>query len=117
MFSQAARHLRKPLTEHAVFLRRWKTNWLGALQTASGNAPCLIEDISAAGAKLDLDRAPAEGSAVSLVIADAGTIPARVAWRTGDQVGLQFSEKQPWVLDLVVKAVEASPDDSIDYRG
>ncbi len=116
MLSQAARHLRQPLTQHAVFLRRWKTNWLGALLTASGHAPCVIEDISAAGAKLDLDRAPAEGSCVSLVLAEGGTIPARVAWRVGDQIGLQFSEKQPWVLDLVAKAVEANADDPLGYR-
>ncbi|HYM02879.1 MAG TPA: PilZ domain-containing protein [Stellaceae bacterium] len=112
MLPGRSRHSQQAALQHAVFLRRWKTTWLAALQSADGRVPCIIEDISASGAKLDLDRAPTEGTAVSLVIADAGAIAARIAWRTGEQVGLQFLEKQPWVLDLVAKAVETAPNES-----
>jgi hypothetical protein len=84
--------------------QRWKTSWMAELQTSGGHTPCIVEDISAAGAKLRLGSAPAEGEVVSLGVVDFAPIVARVVWRKADRVGLHFAAKQPWVVDLVWKA-------------
>lgn len=107
------RWLRRPTTRNAVFRRRWKANWIAQLETLRGPMPCIVEDISAAGAKLRVGLSPIDGPA-SLLIVDFGPIAAHVAWRRGYRLGLHFDERQPRVRDLVVKAARAN---SWDPRG
>lgn len=105
MIPDNVRQLRRRTAQDAMFRYRWKTNWPAGLQTPSGLMLCIIEDISAVGAKLHVGLdTPDEGCDVSLVLAESGTVTARVAWRRSDRVGLYFAAMQPWVLSLVAAA-------------
>jgi hypothetical protein len=88
--------------------RRWSTAWAAQLHLVNASIRCLVEDISARGAKL---RVAAESDAAadeqaSLVFAKHAAIPVRVAWRRDDWIGVQFSTPQPWLVDMVVQATE-----------
>jgi hypothetical protein len=105
------RRLRRPVSKNAVYRRRWKTNWMGQLWTASGRQPCIVADISAVGAKLLLDEVFDERTEVSLVLAGYPAILAEIAWCRRGWVGLNFRENQPAIFDLVEKAVKAGGGD------
>src|SRR5579883_207328 len=108
MYLDNIRRLRRPTTPNAVFRRRWRANWVAQLQTARGALPCIVEDISAAGAKLCIGPALIDGGNASLVIIDFDPIDAHVAWRRGHRLGLHFTERQPRVRDLVMRAARAN---------
>jgi hypothetical protein len=98
------RQLRRPANK---FLdRRWSANWLAALVTSTDRIPCIVEDISAGGAKLRVGPLPQSEEAVSLVIANYEPIAGLVAWRSGHRIGLTFNERQPIVEGLLVKAAK-----------
>src|SRR5215469_7042002 len=98
------RQLRRPVGPDKALDRRWSANWLATLVTSTDQILCIVEDISAGGAKLRVGLAPQSEEIVTLVIADYGPIPASVAWRSRDRIGLKFSEQQPLVADLLKKA-------------
>lgn len=88
--------------------RRWATAWAARLDLRSGSVQCLVEDISANGAKLrvgaEVDAAAEEQAALAL--GKYAQIRVRIAWRRDDVMGVQFSLAQPWLVDLVVQATE-----------
>jgi hypothetical protein len=88
--------------------RRWATAWTAQLHLTSASIRCLVEDISARGARLRVAsevNATAEEHA-SLVFANHPAMWVRIAWRRDDWIGVQFSSPQPWLVDMVVQATE-----------
>jgi hypothetical protein len=88
--------------------RRWATAWSAQLHLLSGSIRCVVEDISAKGARLrvaaEVDAAAEEQT--SLALGKSAPIAVRIAWRRDDWIGVQFSTPQPWLVDLVVQATE-----------
>jgi hypothetical protein len=70
------------------------------IRTARGTFPCLLEDISVAGAKLNVGAAPVLGTHLFLLLDDYGTVAARIAWRRNSRLGLNFSVRHPALLAL-----------------
>lgn len=97
------RQLRRPANQ---LNRRWSTHWLAALVTATDHIACIVEDISAGGAKLRVGPLPSPEEAVALVIANHEPIAGFIAWRSGDRIGLTFNERQPLVEELLLKAAK-----------
>jgi hypothetical protein len=88
--------------------RRWSTAWMAQLHVIGSSSRCLVEDVSAHGARLrvaaGVDAAVDEQA--SLAFAKHAAIPVRIAWRRDDWIGVQFSTPQPWLVDMVVQATE-----------
>jgi PilZ domain len=65
--------------------------WVAQLQTAEGERiPCLLLDLSNAGARIVPRRPLPEGDIVTLIAPVCGSRRGRVAWATKSHVGLQF---------------------------
>ena len=65
--------------------------WVGQIETAEGERiPCLLVDLSTAGARIVPRRPLAEGAIVTLLAPVCGSRRGRVAWATKSHVGLQF---------------------------
>jgi hypothetical protein len=65
--------------------------WAAQLQTAEGERiPCLLLDLSNAGARIVPQRPLIDGTIVTLVAPVCGARRGRVAWATKSHVGLQF---------------------------
>jgi hypothetical protein len=111
------RQLRRPPMRDTVLNTRWKTNWLARLLTPQGPLACIVEDISAEGARLRIGRAPLQEGEVSLIVTDTAAIAAHVAWRRGGLVGLALAEDQPQVTALVVQAASANAPQPQGSRG
>ena len=109
MFRGNVRRLRGMAMSNAIFGRRWKTKWAAKLQTGIAQIPCTVVEVSVTGARLRMDSAPDEGSAVSLFIGNEGAILARAVWAHDDLVGLCFIDEQPWILDLIPYAEADRP--------
>jgi hypothetical protein len=88
--------------------RRWATAWAAQLQSRGGSVRCLVEDVSAHGARLRVSAAvdAAVDEPASLAFARHTPIPVRIAWHRDDWIGVQFATPQPWLVDLVVQATE-----------
>jgi hypothetical protein len=54
--------------------------------------PCMVRDISAAGARLSCKELLAKGSALHLFLPKFGTFPCVVAWADKGQMGVVFVE-------------------------
>jgi hypothetical protein len=102
---RAVRQLRQPVGPNKLVNRRWFVNWLATLVTAADEIPCIVEDISAGGARLRVGLlSPQSGEAVTLVIVNYAPIAGLIAWQSRQRVGLKFNERQPFVEVLLVKA-------------
>jgi hypothetical protein len=60
----------------------------------------VLEDISVAGARLNVGATPVPDTHVFLLLDDYGTITARIAWRRDALLGLNFSVRHPALLAL-----------------
>jgi hypothetical protein len=74
-------------------LRRRSAMWSAQLETTRGErVSCVVLDVSAAGAKIQLDHRVAKDDIVLLVSPRIGSHWCRVAWFEGVRVGLDFLE-------------------------
>jgi hypothetical protein len=65
--------------------------WVAEVQTAEGERiPCLLVDLSNAGARIVPQRPLAQGTVVTLAAPICGARRGRVAWATKSHVGLRF---------------------------
>ncbi len=81
--------------------QRVDVEWLATIRAESGNA-CIheeerevsgtIRDISANGARLDVDGLFFEKNNLLLQSSQLGIVRCDVVWRRGNKIGLQFSE-------------------------
>ena len=106
LYLRNVRQLRRPVDPKAPIHRRMSAKWLAELHTAVDRMPCIVEDISAGGAKLLVGPMPSRGEAVALVVVDFGPVAARVAWRRGDRIGLRFAERQIGIAGMLAKAAK-----------
>jgi PilZ domain len=94
------RPLRRSAGPRPGYHGRWATHVAAQLRTSRGQFPCIIKDISVAGAKLYVGTAPVVGTHVFLLLGDYGTFAARIAWRQSAYLGLNFSVRHPTLLAL-----------------
>jgi hypothetical protein len=93
--------MRRPAQAASAAGRRVKVSWPAEIKCHGRRSPCIVTDISAAGASVACDAAALRiGDDVWLIIADVGPVPAAVAWHRRDRVGLQFREHQDWLADV-----------------
>ncbi len=64
--------------------------------------PCCVLDVSAGGVQIKADRLPAPGDSVVLRFGTIGEVSATVAWQHGDRCGLQFTDDEVAVSELVM---------------
>lgn len=79
------------------------------LTSGEDTIDCQILNISTGGAKLRIKHAGEIDAEVVLTIESHGTFPARVAWRKGDQMGLEFLGDRARAARLVWDLLE-NPD-------
>jgi hypothetical protein len=73
--------------------KRRSAMWAAELETSGGErVSCIVLDISAGGAKLQLDHPLVKNEIVALITERVGAHWCRVAWRTGSRAGLEFLE-------------------------
>jgi hypothetical protein len=65
---------------------------------------CLIRDISASGARLDIPQPPALPETVVLDIAAAGLLGGRIVWRREGQAGFEFLDEPAIVKSRIAAA-------------
>ena len=94
------RTLRRSAGPRAGYHGRWAAHVPAQIRTPRGTFPCLLEDISVAGAKLNVGAAQVPGTHVFLLLDDYGTVAARIAWRRNSHLGLNFSVRHPALLAL-----------------
>jgi hypothetical protein len=102
--NQNVRPLRR--AEKSPLDRRWATSWHGELRTSSRLLPSVVEDVSADGAKLRVGSIPIDGEKVTLILPNCSPIEARIAWRRREHIGIQFSTRQSWIIELVLQVAE-----------
>jgi hypothetical protein len=94
------RPLRRSAGSRPGYDGRWATHVAAQIRTLRGQFPCIVKDISVAGAKLHVGATVVTGTHVFLLLEDYGTFAARVAWRRSEYLGLNFSVRQPTLLAL-----------------
>lgn len=108
MAEETVRYLRQPAGAVSSPGRRLRANWPAEIRRAGHCQPCTVVDISRAGARLRLEKAPDPCEQVWLIIANIGPIAAEVAWRRGADAGLHFFKDQQWIPQLVATRFDAA---------
>jgi PilZ domain-containing protein len=67
------------------------TLWHGTLRTAKGNVACNVLNLSARGAKVEVDGV-AKGQGVTLVMEPLGEFTGIVVWQHDGQAGIRINE-------------------------
>ena len=65
----------------------------------------VVRDISANGARLDLEQPIVEKVGLELIIPKLGIFPCETVWRKDNQVGIRFSEKPDIVFNHLTKVL------------
>jgi len=95
------------------FLRS-DVKWRATIRCEQGHA-CLheeerevsgvIRDISANGARIDVNGLFFEKNNLMLTITEMGALRCDLVWRRGNKIGVQFSEDPQYVLDCLRKII------------
>lgn len=103
------RPLRRSAGPRPGYHGRWATSLPAQLRTQRGAVPCVVEDISASGARLHVGRAAVPSNHVFLLLENYGTLAARVAWRRSSRLGLHFAVRHPALLALAADPAMSGP--------
>ena len=107
--SDNVRALRRPAGRPVSAGRRLRANWPAELRLESGERlPCIVIDLSSAGARVQVAGKMGESRQARLVIDNFPPVAAAVAWRKGSQVGLRFGAEQGWVLELSARRFDSA---------
>src|SRR5581483_726740 len=79
---------------------RWATHVRAEIRTEKGSFSCIVEDVSVAGARINVGAARVTSNHVFLLLEDYGALAARIVWRRRYRVGLQFAVRHPALLAL-----------------
>ncbi|MBT6118169.1 MAG: PilZ domain-containing protein [Rhodospirillaceae bacterium] len=71
--------------------RRAQMSLVGMLAAGGRKLPCQIRDVSAGGARVDVETAFDGIEAVGLCIGAFDPIPGDIVWRRDSTIGIQFS--------------------------
>ena len=93
------RWLRRPSGKHGPG-RRLRADWTAEIRTGGRRIGCNVIDISTLGARLKVDAPPGDATRLWLLIDNIAPIPAELAWRKGNHLGVLFRQEQSWVLRL-----------------
>ena len=98
--------------EHSVPERRKQprkgTLWPGMLRTPYGVVACRVLNLSARGAKLEVDGAVAAGHTVTLVMDPLGEFSGVVTWRRDDKAGIRINEHRTTRTEITLPRSLAS---------
>ena len=84
---------------------------IGATVSCGGTEiMCDVIDLSAGGAKVRSDKPLTEGAAVVLSMEGVSDFHGTVAWRDGDQAGIQFRAGDEISEDKVAEVIDAAKD-------
>ncbi|TNE36468.1 MAG: PilZ domain-containing protein [Alphaproteobacteria bacterium] len=99
--------------------RRSKVHWPATIRAERGHA-CLheeerevtgiIKDVSANGARIDVDGLFFEKNNLLLKIPDLGAVRCDLVWRRGNKIGLQFSEDPEMIKEKLQQILPGIDD-------
>jgi hypothetical protein len=82
--------------------------WHGHLRTPAGVLACRVLDLSARGAKLEVDGTVAPGQGVTLVMEPLGEFSGVVAWARNGRAGLRINEHRTTRTEITLPRSLAS---------
>jgi hypothetical protein len=94
--------------------RRKGTLWHGTLRTPAGVIGCRVLNLSARGAKLEVDGAVAPGQSVTLIMEPLGEFSGTVTWQRDGQAGIRIKEHRTTQTEITLPrslASESLPGD------
>lgn len=86
---------------------RIRTMVSAVLADPEGDQPVGIMDISAGGARIATDRAPAIGAPLVLTVAGSDRLEARRVWQDGPVTGIMFLDPPRTVIAAMAKVAPA----------
>ena len=104
-----------PAPEQQSQVRNWVL-YQARLTMGDDVIDCEVLNVSMGGAKLRLKRAADCGARVSLTIDSHGPLPARVAWQSGQDLGVEFLCGEAEARALI-KGLLDNPDPQLEKRG
>ncbi len=93
MSAAATRSANKPANPRERRKQRRKgTLWHGELRTPAGVVACRVLNLSARGAKIEVDSPVAAGQNVTLIMEPLGEFSGFVAWQRDGKAGIRIKE-------------------------
>jgi hypothetical protein len=84
------------------------TLWHGKLRTPAGVVACRVLNLSARGAKLELDVALAPGQSVTLIMEPLGEFSGAVTWQRDGRAGIRINEHRTTRTEITLPRSLAS---------
>jgi hypothetical protein len=84
------------------------TLWHGHLRTPAGLLACRVLDLSARGAKLEVDGTVAPGQSVTLIMELLGEFSGVIAWWRDGKAGLRINEHRTTRTEITLPRSLAS---------
>jgi len=87
---------------------RKSTLWHGTLRTPAGVMECRVLNLSARGAKLEVDGAVAPGQSVTLIMEPLGEFFGAVTWQRDGRAGIRINEHRTTRIEITLPRSPAS---------
>ena len=87
---------------------RKATLWHGELRTPAGIFSCRVLNLSARGARLEVDGAVAPGQSVTLIMEPLGEFSGAVAWQRDGKAGIRINEHRTTSTEITLPRSLAS---------
>ena len=102
-----------PANERAARRERRKqlrksTLWRGTLRTPAGVMECRVLNLSARGAKLEVEGALAPGQSVTLIMEPLGEFLGAVTWQRDGRAGIRINEHRTASTKITLRRSPAS---------
>jgi len=87
---------------------RKSTLWRGTLRTPAGDMQCRVLNLSARGAKLEVEGALAPGQSVTLIMEPLGEFFGAVTWQHDGRAGIRINEHRTASTKITLRRSPAS---------
>jgi hypothetical protein len=87
---------------------RKSTLWHGTLRTPAGVIGCRVLNLSARGAKLEVDGAVAPGQSVTLIMEPLGEFSGMLTWQRDGRAGIRINEHRTTRIEITLPRSLAS---------
>jgi len=84
------------------------TLWHGTLRTPTGVMECRVLNLSARGAKLEVDGAVVPGQSVTLIMEPLGEFFGAVTWQRDGRAGIRINEHRTTRIEITLPRSPAS---------
>ena len=84
------------------------TLWHGTLRTPAGVTGCRVLNLSARGAKLEVDGAVAPGQSVTLIMEPLGEFSGTLTWERDGKAGMRINEHRTTRTEITLPRSLAS---------